>query len=50
MTIPVTVTLVSRIPVSGNEAVWLGIVDLVAVCLVLVHVPLASYNLNDNLC
>ena len=50
MTILVTVTLVSRIPVLGIEAVWSGTVDLVAVCLVLVHFPLASYNLIDIIC
>ena len=41
-TILVTLTLVSRIPVLGDEAVWLGIVDLVAVCLVSVHGQLAA--------
>ena len=50
MTIPVTLTWVSRIPVLGIEAVLSGTVDLVAVCLVLVHAPLASCNLNDNPC
>ena len=48
MTIPVTLTWVSRIPALGEEAVWSGSIDLAAVCLGLVHVPLASCNLDDN--
>jgi len=46
----VTLTLVSRIPVLGDEELWSGTVDLVAACLGLVHAPLASCNLNGNLC
>lgn len=42
-----TLTWVSRIPALGDEAAWSGKTDLVAVCLGLVHVPWASYNLSD---